>query len=208
MARKPDLALKKQAKQSRSIATVTAIVEAGTYILRRGGLTDFTSNKVAERAGVNVASFYQYFPNKEALLFHIVQRIWEEQFARLEPILTSSTGSPALRLRTFVQELMLVEAEEVELRRGLRAASVELRETPEFKAMLARGTTLFHTFLSDALGERLPDALDFTIETVTTLITSFTERATDEERPKEELLRQADFLADLLITYFKIYEAV
>ena len=97
MARKPNVASKKQPRQSRSIATVAAIVEAATYILSRGGLADFTSNKVAERAGVNVASFYQYFPNKEALLFHIVQRTWDEQLARLEPILTSGDASPAER---------------------------------------------------------------------------------------------------------------
>ena len=202
MARKPNIASKKQPRQSRSIATVAAIVEAATYILSRRGLADFTSNKVAERAGVNVASFYQYFPNKEALLFHIVQRTWDEQLARLEPILTSGDASPADRLRAFVRELMLVEAAEAELRRGMRAASVELHDTPEFKALLARGTALFNGFLTAALGARVPDSLDFTVETIAILITSFTERATDEQRPRDHLLRQADFLANLLIAHF------
>ena len=202
MARKPNIASKKQPRQSRSIATVAAIVEAATYILSRGGLADFTSNKVAERAGVNVASFYQYFPNKEALLFHIVQRTWAEQLARLEPILTSGDASPAGRLRAFVRELILVEAAEAELRRGLRAASVELHDTPEFKALLAHGKTLLHRFLADALGKRVPEELDFAVETTAILITSFTERATDEQRSTNHLLRQADFLADLLIGRF------
>ena len=204
MARKPNIASKKQPRQARSIATVAAIVEAATYILSHGGLADFTSNKVAERAGVNVASFYQYFPNKEALLFHIVKRTWEEQLARLEPILTRGNASPTERLRAFVRELMLVEAAEAELRRGLRAASVELRDTPEFKALLARGTALFHDFLADALGERVHNALDFAVETTAILITSFTERATDEQQSKHHLLRQADFLADLLIARFDL----
>lgn len=200
--RKPNIVLKKQPRQSRSIATVAAIVEAATYILRRGGLADFTSNKVAERAGVNVASFYQYFPNKEALLFHIVQRTWDEQLARLEPILTSGDASPADRLRAFVRELILVEAAEVELRRGMRAASVELHDTPEFRMLLARGKALLHRFLADALGKRVPDELDFAVETTAILITSFTERATDEQRSTNYFLRQADFLADLLIGRF------
>ncbi|ATI80807.1 MULTISPECIES: TetR/AcrR family transcriptional regulator [Sphingomonadales] len=202
MARKPNIASKKQPRQARAVATVAAIVEAATYILSRGGLADFTSNKVAERAGVNVASFYQYFPNKEALLFHIVTKTWAEQFARLEPILTDGGASPAERLRAFVRELILVEAAEVELRRGLRAASVELRETPEFKALLERGTALFHRFLADALRDRVPEALDFTVETTAILITSFTEHATDELGATDRLLQQADFLADLLIGRF------
>ena len=204
MARKPDITSKKQPRQARSIATVAAIVEAATYILSHGGLAEFTSNKVAERAGVNVASFYQYFPNKESLLFHIVQRRWEEQLARLEPILTDRAANPGERLRAFTRELMLVEAAEAELRRGLRAASVELRETPEFKALLARGTALFHGFLADALGERVPEGLEFAVETAAILITSFTERATDERRSRDHLLRQADFLADLLIGRFAL----
>lgn len=202
MPRKTDITSKKQPRQARSIATVAAIVEAATYILSRGGLADFTSNKVVERAGVNVASFYQYFPNKEALLFHIVQRTWEEQLKRLEPILMRGNASPAKRLRAFIRELMIVESAEAELRRGLRAASVELRETQEFKALLARGKALFHGFLADALGERVPDELDFAGETTAILITSFTERATDEQRSTDHLLRQADFLADLLIRRF------
>jgi AcrR family transcriptional regulator len=202
MARKPNIASKKQPRQSRSIATVAAIVEAATYILSRSGLADFTSNKVAERAGVNVASFYQYFPNKEALLFHIVQRTWDEQLARLEPILTSGDAGPADRLRAFVRELILVEAAEAELRRGMRAASVELHDTPEFKALLARGKALFHGFLAYALGERVPDELDFAVETTAILITSLTERATDEQRSTNHLLRQVDFLTDLLIGRF------
>lgn len=204
MARKPVIALKKQPRQARSAATVAAIVEAATYILSHGGLAEFTSNKVAERAGVNVASFYQYFPNKEALLFHIVQRTWQEQLARLEPILAAGSPSPAERLRVFIRELMLVEAAEVELRRGLRAASVELRETAEFKALFAHGTALFHGFLADALGECVPNGLDFIVETIAILITSFTERATDEQKSKAHLLRQADFLADLLIARFAL----
>jgi AcrR family transcriptional regulator len=202
MARKPNIASKKQPRQSRSIATVAAIVEAATYIVSRGGLADFTSNKVAERAGVNIASFYQYFPNKEALLFHIVQRTWDQQFVRLELTLLEGDASPAKRLRAFVRELMLVEAAEAELRRGLRAASVELRETPEFKALIAKGTNLFHGFLADALVGGVPDEVDFTVETIAILITSFTERATDEQRSSDHLLRQADFLTDILIARF------
>ena len=76
MMRKPDISLRKHAKQQRALVTVAAIVEAATYILVRDGPGGFTANKVAEKAGVNIASYYQYFPNKEALLFHIVELTW------------------------------------------------------------------------------------------------------------------------------------
>ena len=202
MARKPDIAPKKQAKQARSIATVAAIVEAATYILAREGMAGFTSNKVAERAGVNVASFYQYFPNKEALLFHVITLTWEEQLGRLRPILTRRGPSAGERLRDFIRELMMVEAAEADLRRAIRGVSVELRDTDEFKSLIARGVALFHEFIADALKDRVPDDIAFVVDCTALLITSFTERATDERSSTSHLIRQADFLSDMLIERF------
>ena len=91
MARKIDISLKKQAKQPRSIATVAAIVEAAAYILTHQGAGGFTANKVAEKAGVNIASFYQYFPNKEALLFHIIKLIGRGSLQNCRPFSPSAT---------------------------------------------------------------------------------------------------------------------
>lgn len=97
---KINIALKKHAKQQRAIATVEAIVEAATYILLHAGPGGFTTNKVAEKAGVNIASLYQYFPNKEALLFYIAKMNWEKQLARLSPILTRRGADHARKLGT------------------------------------------------------------------------------------------------------------
>lgn len=90
----------------------------------------------------------------------------------------------------------------MDLWRGLRAVSVELRETPELKALLARGTALFHRFLADALGGRVLHALDCAVGTTATLTTSFSERVTDEQQSALPLLQQADFPADLPIARF------
>lgn len=53
-------------RQDRSKATVDAILEATTRILETG--ETFTTNHVAERAGVSVGTLYQYFPDKTAIL--------------------------------------------------------------------------------------------------------------------------------------------
>lgn len=53
-------------RQPRSQATVEAILEAATRILEAGEA--FTTNHVAERAGVSVGTLYQYFPDKTAIL--------------------------------------------------------------------------------------------------------------------------------------------
>jgi len=65
---------RKQPEQDRSRATVDVIVDAAARILVKGGYKAFTTNRVAEKAGVSIGSLYQYFPNKEALLGELVRR--------------------------------------------------------------------------------------------------------------------------------------
>ena len=69
---------RKRPRQERSVATVEAILQAATYILTRRGWAAFTTNAVAERAGVNIASLYQYFPNKEAIVAELQRQHVEE----------------------------------------------------------------------------------------------------------------------------------
>jgi AcrR family transcriptional regulator len=60
--------------QSRSNATVNAVLEAAARILERYGFEGYTTNAVAERAGVSIGSFYQYFPNKDAVTVALMER--------------------------------------------------------------------------------------------------------------------------------------
>jgi len=61
----------KQPAQQRAKFTVNVIKEAAAHILKEQGYEFFTTNKVAERAGVSIGSLYQYFPSKEALVAEI-----------------------------------------------------------------------------------------------------------------------------------------
>jgi len=53
---------------------VDAIIEAAARILGDQGWAGFTTNKVAETAGVSVGSYYQYFPDKHSLVEAIRDR--------------------------------------------------------------------------------------------------------------------------------------
>lgn len=72
--------------QARSGATVEAINEATIQVLLADGLTRLTTTRVAHRAGVSVGTLYQYFPNKEALLFASLQTHFEQMAAAIEHI--------------------------------------------------------------------------------------------------------------------------
>jgi AcrR family transcriptional regulator len=72
--RKRRLLPKKAPRQARARATVEALLEATADILKRDGYSKLTTNRIAERAGVNIASLYQYFPGKEAIVAELRSR--------------------------------------------------------------------------------------------------------------------------------------
>ena len=65
---------RKRPLQARSQDTVEAIVEATARILESRGHAGFTTNAVAQRAGVSIGTLYQYFPNKEAVIGALIAR--------------------------------------------------------------------------------------------------------------------------------------
>lgn len=78
-----DLQPKKRPSQRRSRETFDAIVEACTWLLPRRGYAGTTTNHMAERAGVNIASLYEYFPGKDAVVTQVAERLVERVMARL-----------------------------------------------------------------------------------------------------------------------------
>jgi AcrR family transcriptional regulator len=67
-------AKRRNPRQARAEETVSAILEAAAQILEGGGLAAFTTNAVAERAGVSIGTLYQYFADKNALLRTLAER--------------------------------------------------------------------------------------------------------------------------------------
>ncbi|HXJ20488.1 MAG TPA: TetR/AcrR family transcriptional regulator [Polyangia bacterium] len=72
--KRPVLSSRKKPQQTRSREVVEAVLQATTYLLLRGGYEALTTNRIAERAGVNIASLYRYFPNKEAIVAELMRR--------------------------------------------------------------------------------------------------------------------------------------
>lgn len=73
--------MRKEPRQARSRATVDAIVQAGARILSDEGWAGFTTNRVAELAGVSIGSLYQYFPDKLSLVDAIRHRHLDDSMA-------------------------------------------------------------------------------------------------------------------------------
>lgn len=83
----------RRARQSRSKATVSAIVDASARILAESGWPALNTNAIARRAGVSVGSVYEYFPDKQAILAVIVDR----HLAGAEALLSEAASRVANR---------------------------------------------------------------------------------------------------------------
>lgn len=74
MASRKGLGPRKQPVQSRSKTTVDVIVEAAAQVFEAKGYTGANTNLIAKRAGVSVGSLYQYFSNKDSILYALMKR--------------------------------------------------------------------------------------------------------------------------------------
>src|SRR6187455_1666289 len=73
--RKPtELDLRRTPMQARGQATFDRILDATAQLLEKVGTEALTTNLIARTADVNVATLYQYFPNKQAVLLALFKR--------------------------------------------------------------------------------------------------------------------------------------
>jgi AcrR family transcriptional regulator len=183
----PEISARKTPRQARSARMVRDILEAAVRVLTRDGPRRFTTVRVAEEAGVSVGSLYQYFPNKEALLFRLQTDEWNETGGLLEDILRDARLPPAERLRRAVVTFFRSEREEAELRVALDVAGVLFRDAQEARANWRVWTRRMRAFMEEAL-PRVPAAeravaADF----VMTSMSAVAEKITAQRRPRAEV---------------------
>lgn len=98
----PHKSLIKKPKQSRSVATVDAIVEATAQLLQQQSCQDTTTNRIADYAGVSIGSVYQYFGNKS----DIYQAVLDRYFARLMADIKTQDISANSGIESIIEQLI------------------------------------------------------------------------------------------------------
>lgn len=189
-------------RQKRSQATVAAIIAAGARILGRDGWEGFTTNAVAERAGVSIGSLYEYFRNKQALL----DAIADDHIGRGEQLQAHAAGLVASRreLKDLVDMLVdgaiALHADDPALHRVLSS------EVPLGKSVRARVVRLragFVAIVQEALSGRFPAphvAAQLLVDVTDAIIHRWW--IDDDGRPTDPQ-RLADELKLMLLAYLK-----
>lgn len=85
---------RKLPRQSRSVVTVDAIVQATLELLKRNDNGGASTTRVALRAGVSVGTLYQYFPHQNALRFAALQRHLDHLAGALEQLCARHQDKP------------------------------------------------------------------------------------------------------------------
>ena len=94
-------------RQARAEETVTTILEGAAQILEAGGLAAFTTNAVAERAGVSIGTLYQYFADKNALIRALAERELQATLTRVrQALLGEIDPTPEGRVRVMVRAMI------------------------------------------------------------------------------------------------------
>lgn len=150
----PALRPRKRPVQARSTQLVADILEAAIRVLRRDGAQRFTTIRVAAEAGVSVGSLYQYFPNKQAIIFRLQTDEWAATSATLDQILGDPARTPARRLRDTVRAFFHSECDEAPLRLALDAAAPSHHDAPESRAARQRSGRILRAYVAAAAPRR------------------------------------------------------
>lgn len=102
--------LRKRPIQSRSRALVDAVAEACLRILDEAGDEVLTVARIAEVSGVAVGSIYQYFPNKDAIVALLYERVLDRESEQLLLMRERLVGAPlTTALREILANIIRVE---------------------------------------------------------------------------------------------------
>ena len=103
-------ALRKRPNQSRSRALVDAVAQACLHILDKEGEEALTVARIAEVSGAAVGSIYQYFPNKDAIVAMLYERVLDEESEQLLCMREKLAAAPLpAALREILANIVRVE---------------------------------------------------------------------------------------------------
>jgi AcrR family transcriptional regulator len=116
MTKKSTTKTKKKAPDSRGEAMRERIVSAAIAVFAEKGFDAASTRNIAERAGTDQGLLTYHFPSKDKLWRAAADRLFGEQAARFEPLITSlEFDNPRERARAAVREYVRFSAAHPEI---------------------------------------------------------------------------------------------
>ena len=103
-----ELELRRRPTQARSAATFDHVLATATLLLEDVGWDGFTTNLLAERAGIGVQTLYRYFPNKLSVVATLAEQLiseWDGWFADTDQFFGDDGVDWGAGIRAYVDRL-------------------------------------------------------------------------------------------------------
>jgi AcrR family transcriptional regulator len=193
---------RKRPEQDRSRATVEAVMDAAAHILIKHGYDAFTTNRVAEKAGVSIGSLYQYFPNKEALIGELMRRHLAVIEQGVELMAAQAHTVPlAVLVRAAVEQNIASHLAEPALHRVLSEEVPRLGQLDWQRAFQQRVTARVREALDARRAELAVADLDLAVYVVTRTVEAVVHNAVGERPQDLKSGVLAEELTRLLVGY-------
>ena len=196
-----ELEPRKTPQQSRSVITVQAINDATIQVLLKAGQERLTTVRVAERAGVSVGTLYQYFPNKQSLLFAVLEQHMDRVTRAVEEVCAANHFEP---LEIMVTQLVNRFVDEKLTDRDTSVALYRIAAEPGGSLIVDRIRRRYEdAMLAMFQTARMPASADLKYMTHMIFLTlAGTIRGHLETSPSPRAVRQLrEHLAKLILAY-------
>lgn len=124
-----ELDLRRTPMQARGQATFERILDATAELLDKVGTEALTTNLISRTADVNVATLYQYFPNKQAVLLSLFKRQNETRVEIGKQMISGLARSPDWR--SMIADGVQAVAEARRSAGGATALRLAMRSSPD-----------------------------------------------------------------------------
>jgi AcrR family transcriptional regulator len=137
--------------QARSAVTVESISEATIQVLLSHGAERLTTTRVAERAGVSVGTLYQYYPNKQSLLFAVLENHFNAVAERVEAACERACHKPlAEMIKEMVEAFVDAKMERADVSVALYRVSADVGGPTLIKRISQRSRKAVEAMLQTA----------------------------------------------------------
>lgn len=193
---------RKSPSQDRSRATVDTIIDAAARILVKDGYDAFTTNRVAEKAGVSIGSLYQYFPNKEALLSELMRRHMEDLEKGTEEMVERAKSAPLAEVvRAAIEHNVQLHLVNPALHRKLSDEVPSLGPLDWEAAFVERTINRVRQVLDTCREEIVVEDLDLAVYILTHTVEALIHNAVTERPEDLKSGKLADEVTRMLVAY-------
>lgn len=205
-AKKQD-APRREPQQARGRAAVSSILAATSELLEEAGFDSLTTIAIAERAGVNIATLYRYYPNKFAIVRELAEGLEDERAGA--SVRALSTLGQENDWRTPVRAAIEAVAQLRVERPGARAIRRALQSSPALwdldHEVVVRTAEAIGPFLQEvnpALGDQQARDIALVVVSTVTSLLDLTNDAPDQSpRVQKELMLMIERYLDPYLSH-------